>query len=134
MPDGVENTPRQLWILDAPPDAAHDKCAGKGKVHDEPDNTTHSQPVDEANRNNPVPGIVLSNLFYECQHHSYSQAGVTQRIDKVHNTPEPFSVRLLYQCVLLSTPAAGSAGYYDTGFLLWNSNMNSFICATLPGR
>src|ERR1700688_946963 len=103
MAHRVQNAPCQAWMPDGPPHTTHDKGAGKSKIHDQPDYTTHGQPVDERNYKNPVPGIVLPCFFDEGEYCCYRQAGVAQRIDKIKNARIPFSVCIRFQYALLST-------------------------------
>ena len=123
MANGVQDAPRQAWVFHGPPDTAHNKGTGEGKIHDQPDDTTYSQPVHERNNYYPVPGIVLSCLFNEGEYSSYRQAGIAQGIDKIDDAPEPFPVCFRFQHALLSTlPLVRQAGVFsqiiDVGSLI----------------
>src|SRR5712692_3148615 len=111
MTNSVENTPGQPRVLHSPPETAHEKCAGESKVHYQPDDASHSQPVDKPNYNDPIPGIALARLFYKGQDSSNGEARITQGIDKVQNTPEPLlAAYLRFQYELLSAPDFLSQG------------------------
>src|SRR6266516_5220413 len=90
-------------MSNSPPCASPDEDTGKGKIHYQPHYASYSHPVDERNHYIPVPCVMLPSLYNECEHNCYSQARLTQRVDKINNAPEPFQVCLQFQFALLST-------------------------------
>jgi hypothetical protein len=89
-------------MFDCPPQPTCNKCTREREIYYQPDHTAHSQPVQNPNKNYPVPGIVLACLLDECQYSRYSEAGIAQWIDKIDNAPEPFPACILVQIALLS--------------------------------